>query len=88
MENDMRLKVYMKLMVDIFASIVRTEDLDFGRELSFNVFVESFEHSKHFIFSPHHGEPCHTSAIIHKRHKPSKSRSSQDRGRTLNIRMN
>lgn len=85
MENAKSLKVHLKVMVDIFAFIVRTKDLDFGIELSFNLFVEGFKHSKHFTFSIHHGEPCSTSTIIYKRHKPSKSRSSRDRGRTQNI---
>ena len=39
MKNVMCMKVRLKVMIDIFAPLVRAEDPDFGRELGFNMFV-------------------------------------------------
>ncbi|KAL6279609.1 hypothetical protein ACE6H2_016490 [Prunus campanulata] len=40
MDHAMHLEVGLKIMVDIFTSIVRTKDLNLSRELSFNLLVK------------------------------------------------
>ncbi|KAL6269520.1 hypothetical protein ACE6H2_026431 [Prunus campanulata] len=40
MDDAIHLEVSLKIMVDIFTPIVRTKDLNLGRELSFNLLMK------------------------------------------------
>jgi hypothetical protein len=50
MEKTMIMKVCLKLLINIFPSIVKTKDLNLRRKLSLNQDMEGFEHTKYFIF--------------------------------------
>ncbi|KAM7506014.1 hypothetical protein LguiB_004918 [Lonicera macranthoides] len=71
MNDPMKFEVCLQLSTHIFPTIITSENLNSSIILCTDLFVKSLKQTTNFAFGFHGTNPCHSSAIINKRDKPS-----------------
>lgn len=88
MKNDELLKNLIMFRIEIFATVIWSENLNGKRTLIFNHSAKLSKNLAYITFMFHGIKPCHSSVVIHKDNKPTNSVVSSHWGGSPHIRVN